>query len=201
MRSDDECRADGNGEHGIALVVTLMVTLLLAALAGALIPIVSAETRIAANHRRAAQCLYAAEAALAWSMQQLRDERAISARVGSVPRSSFRVGSRWPRLPDGTRWDLEAFTVALRRDGAGPHGAGRGLPWRLHAYGPLSALLPDDPSGGLLTVAVWVADGGGRLVVHAAAVGPAHLHRAVQATLRSSQTGGGLTPVSWVVVR
>jgi hypothetical protein len=59
----------------------------------------------------------------------------------------------------------------------------------------LRALLPRDPTGGLLFVAVWIADDSaeadgdrfrdtnGSLVLHAAAFGPALAHRAVQATL------------------
>ena len=58
--------------RGIALVVTLLALLVLVALTGALIPLTSSETAISAHHRRAAQTLYAAEAALEWALQELQ---------------------------------------------------------------------------------------------------------------------------------
>ena len=192
-------------EWGIALLVTLFVILVLVSMTGALIPLTSTQSRIAANHRRAAQGLYAAEAVLAWTVEELRHVpswRAVS--VGSH-RSSFIVWSRQRRFPDGTVWNLDNVAGELERNGSGPSGAGRGHRWRLYAFGPLDRLVPRDPTGGLLIVAVWVAEVGTlvdvALVLHAAAAGPGHARRAVQATVRRAGVGHQPVVASWALVQ
>ena len=101
----------------------------------------------------------------------------------------------------------------LVRRGAGASGAGRGLGWRLYAHGPLSAILPRDPSLGLVRVAVWLADDpaetdgdplrdtNGVVLLHAAGVGPSLAQRAVQATLRRIAPADRITLASWTLVR
>ena len=200
------------GTRGIALIVTLLALLVLVALTGALIPLTSSETAISAHHRRAAQTLYAAEAVFEWVLQELQSTASWDAVLAGSRRSALWAGSTTRRLAGGATLDLGRLTVELQRRGAGASGAGRGLRWRLYAHGPLSAILPREPSLGLLRVAVWLADDpaetdgdpwrdtNGVVVLHAAGVGPALAQRAVQATLRRP-AAGRITPVSWTLVR
>lgn len=202
-----------SGERGVALVVTLMALLVLVALTGALMPLTSSETAIAANHRLALQMRYAAEAALARAARELEDTASWNDVLAGRQRSAAWDGQTAARLADGALLDLEEAALELGRAGAGRSGAGRGLRWQLYASGALSAVLPRDPSGGLLRTAVWVADdptdgdgdplrdANGALLLHAAAIGPARAQRAVQATL--TRPGPDQRPVitSWTVVR
>ena len=204
--------ADGRQEHGIALVVTMMVVAVLVGITGALIPLTSIETAITANHRRATQAFYAAEAALAWAIQELQGERSWAPVLSGARRSSLWVGGTQHRLADGATWDLAHVEEELQRLGAGAYGAGRGLAWRLYAHGPLDRVLRRESSAGVLFVAVWVADDpaetddapfrdtNGVLMLHVAAVGPSLSHRAVQATLTLSPTRRAVLS-SWALVR
>ena len=179
---------------GIALVVTLMASVVLLAVAGVLVPLATTEVTIAANHRRAVEGLYAAEAALAWTVGELAPSAVWRAARAGNARSRLWVGAPELRLADGARAPLDEQTMALRGDGAGPGGAGRGLRWSLFAHGPLSALLPLPAGYGGWHVAVWLApapgaaapdaaSAGGTIAVHAAALDPGRGHRAVQADL------------------
>ena len=199
--------------RGIALVVTLLALLVLVALTGALIPLTSTETAISAHHRRAVQTLYAAEAALEWALQELQPGDAWDAVLAGSRRSALWAGPTTQRLAGGAMLDLGRVTAELQRRGAGASGAGRGLRWQLYAHGPLSAILPRDPSLGLLRVAVWLADDpaetdgdplrdtNGVMLLHAAAVGPSLAQRAVQASLRRTAAPERITLASWTLVR
>jgi hypothetical protein len=136
--------------RGIALVVTMMVMLMLIALTGALVPLASTETSIGANHRRALQAFYAAEAGVEWAVQELRETADWDDLLTGRARSSLTGPTRWT-FPDGASLDLSAHTVRLERTNA-PE-----LRWGLFAHVPLRRLLPQDPSNGLLFVAVWLA--------------------------------------------
>ena len=186
----------------MALVVTLLVLLVVVGFSGALIPLSSTETAITANHRLAVQTFYAAEAALEWATQELRQTQSWDAVLAGRERSRLWASAPDIRLADGMVLDLRRATDELEHAGAGTSSAGRGLRWQLYAHGPLGRLLPVDPSNGLLFVAVWLADyssphtGGDpqeeandALAVHAAAFGPALAQRAVQATLVRSRIG------------
>ena len=61
-------------ERGIALLLTLMATVLLTALGGALITLTTAETAIASNYRNAVEAFYAAEAGVEYVVQELGDD-------------------------------------------------------------------------------------------------------------------------------
>ena len=173
----------------------MMALLVLVALTGALIPLTSSETAIAANHRLALQMQYAAEAVLERAVRELEDAPSLDDVLAGRRRSTVWDNRAELRLADGAVLDLSVETAVLTSAGAGRSGAGRGLRWRLYAHGPLGAVLPRDPTGGLLHAAVWVADdpadadgdplrdANGILLLHAAAVGPALAQRAVQATL------------------
>ena len=183
---------------GMALLVTMMACLVLVALVGALVPLASTEVSVASNHRRAIEGLYAAEAALEWTVAELASNQArVSWHgvLGGAVRSRFWGTSLQPRLADGSRLSLPDETARLRRDGSGEYGAGRGLAWRLFAHGSLSGIVTVPAGYPEWMLAVWVAvdaadadgdpqrDSNDAVVAHAAAFGPARAHRALQATL------------------
>ena len=176
---------------GMALVATLMASVVLLAITGVLVPLASTEVTIAANHRRAIQGLYAAEAALAWAVAELASPSVWLAALAGGARSGMWAGTPELRLADGSRIRLDAQTAALRRDGSGSGGAGRGLAWSLFAHGPLAGVVPLPAGYGPWHVAVWLAPESGppaahargMVAVHAAAFDPGRGHRAVQADL------------------
>lgn len=191
----------------------MMALLMLVALTGALVPLTTSETAIAANHRLALQALYAAEAALERAVRELEAAPSWDDVLAGRQRPTDWGGQVATRLADGALLDLQAATDALAQDGAGRSGAGRGLRWRLYAHGPLTAVLARDPSGGLLHAAVWIADdahdadgdplrdANGALALHAAAFGPALGQRAVQATLLRPAPDQRPVVTAWTIVR
>lgn len=213
--------ADGTGERGIALIVTMMAALLLVALSGVLAPLAMIETAVDVNHRRSVQALYAAGAALELAAAELGSLPDWNGVLNGGIRSAFRNGALAPAMPNGDRIDLAAVTGRLRSDGAGASGAGRGLEWRLFAHGPLGAWVPIPAGYGPWLVAVWIADdamdpdpdreldGNDAIVAHAAAFGPRRAARAVQATLfrQTASPPPAVGPVarvrlvSWRIVR
>ena len=199
--------------RGAALIVTMLALLMLVALTGALIPLTSSETAIAANQRLAMQSLYAAEAVLERAIRELEAAPSWDDVLAGRRRATVWDNRTARTLADGAVLDLDAATDALARSGAGASRAGRGLRWRLYAHGPLGAVLPQDPTGGLLHAAVWVADDpadadgdplrdtNGVLVLHAAAIGPALAQRAVQATLTRPAPDQRPVVTAWTIVR
>jgi hypothetical protein len=199
--------------RGAALIVTLMAMLVLMALTGALIPLTTSETAIAANHRLALQQLYAAEAVLERAIRELEALPSWDSVLAGRRRAALWDNRTTRQLAGGAVLDLDAATAALERAGAGASRAGRGLRWRLYAHGPLGAVLPRDPSGGLLHTAVWIADdaadpdgdpltdANGTVVLHAAAIGPALAQRAVQATLARPAAAERPHVTAWTIVR
>ena len=180
--------------EGIALVVTLMASVVLLAFAGVLVPLASTEVTIAANHRRAVEGLYAAEAALEWTVGELAPSSVWRAALAGGARSRLWAGAPELRLADGSRVRLDERTASLRDDGAGPDEAGRGLDWSLFAHAPLAGLVPLPAGYGEWYVAVWLApapgaagrhaaNADGTIAVHAAAFDSGRGHRAVQADL------------------
>ena len=211
----------GSRERGIALIATMMAALLLVALAGVLAPLAMIETAVGVNHRRSVQALYAAEGALEMASAELGSIPDWSTVLNGSARSAFRSGALVRTMPDGARIDLPAVAGRLRSRGAGAGSAGRGLEWRLFAYGPLNAWAPVPAGYGPWLVAVWIADDAADpdpdrerdandvVVAHAAAFGPRGAERAVQATLvrRTVSPTPSAPPVSrvrlvsWRIVR
>ncbi|MCY4078280.1 MAG: hypothetical protein OXH04_22940 [Acidobacteria bacterium] len=204
---------------GIALVVALMASVVLLGVVGVLVPLATTEVTIAAHHRRAVEGLYAAEAALAWTVGELAPAPAWRAALAGR-RSGLWAGAPEFRLADGSRILLDQRTAALRRDGAGPGRAGRGLPWSLFGHGTLDGLMPLPAGYGEWRVAVWlasepgssngdVAEPGRALAVHAAAFDAGLGHRAVQADLvrlvpplpAEDAAAGFVQVLSWRIVR
>jgi hypothetical protein len=160
-------------EQGIALLMTVMVLLLLSALAVALVLTSSIETGISANYRRSIEALFAAEAGLDRAVSDLRACSDWNGILQGLSTSTFVDGpDTGVRMrPDGGSIDLSRLTnlancnrptactdaelnevTAIR-----PWGANNPR-WRLYAWGPLSALLPPGSARSLFYVVVWVAD-------------------------------------------
>lgn len=144
-------------EHGIAMIIAMMAMLLMSALGIALVLTTSSETMIAGNFANGSEALYAADAAVERSMEdiltvpdwnKLLDGSTQSAFVDGAP-----SGSR--SLPDGSAIDLtQAINMANCQKvtdcssadmdavtGERPW-ATNNPRWKLYAYANLKDLLP-----------------------------------------------------------
>ena len=160
-------------ETGVALVIALLCLSLMTALSMALMLNTTTETRIVANRQRGAAALYAAEAALDHSVQELGARAGWDAVLDGTARSAFTDGAAAGarRLPDGRALDLTRATNRVRCGKPGnctdaeldavtderPWGANNPR-WQLYASGPLDALLPAGSLTSGAYVVVWVAD-------------------------------------------
>jgi hypothetical protein len=146
------------GEDGVALIVAMMAVLLLSALGFALVMTTSTESMIASNYRSGEEALYAADAALERSMDDLLTVADWNTLLTGATRSAFIDGPpSGPRtLSDGTTFRLEAI-VNMANCGKGascspadiignatgdrPWEADNPV-WQLYAYGPINDLVP-----------------------------------------------------------
>jgi hypothetical protein len=167
-------------ERGVALIVALLASLVLSALALSLLVTASTELLIAGNYRDGVEALHAADAALERTLPDIALVSDWTALLGSpddvvsAVAASFGDTVRSVGMVDGRTLDLAkttnllncpqvfppvatACTAAQMDYSAGDRPWGSNNPrWRLYARGRLSALLPgiDSP----LYVAVWIAD-------------------------------------------
>src|SRR5262245_6827423 len=180
-------------DAGSALVAALLASALLAALGQGLVMLTNTEQGIAANRHAAVETLYAADAALAAVLPELRRNADFNGVLSGAVRSAFVEGTTSPALPSGGTMDLDALTAALQAGSASnPWGANNSV-WRLFAYGPLQALGSNVRSESY--VAVWVADDPAEtdgnasvdtnrtILVRAEAFGPHRSRRAILATV------------------
>jgi type IV pilus assembly PilX-like protein len=205
----------------MAIIVALTATLLMSALGAALILTSSSEALIAANFRNAQEGLYAADAALERSMDDLGTVPDWNVILDGSTRSAFVDGapSGVRTLADGSLLDLgetvnmtncrkptpcsasELTAITATR----PWGANNPV-WRMFAYGPLSSLLPAGTIDSLYYVIVMVADdpnpGTGVLVVRAEAFGPRGTHQVIESAVgRPEPDRAGIRVLSWRLVR
>ncbi len=164
---------DAGREHGAALIVAMMATLLMTALGLALVLTTTSETMIARNFRAAGEGLYAADAGIERALADLAGASDWNALLAGGVRSTFvdgaPVGTR--TLADGSVVDLQALTNLANCQRAGacsnadmdavtadrPWGANNPR-WRLYAYGWLDGVLPSGTIGSRYYVVVYVAD-------------------------------------------
>jgi hypothetical protein len=160
-------------ERGSALVISLMAMLLLSALGLALVMTTTTETKIAANYTSSQEALYAADAAIERTMQDVLTVADWNAMLAGTARSAFVDGA-----PGGTRTIPGGFTLNLTEATnlmncdkvAGcttsemnlntedrPWGANNPR-WQLFAYGPVNSILPSNTLNSNLYLVVWVAD-------------------------------------------
>jgi hypothetical protein len=153
---------DGRRADGMVLVVVLFATLLVSALAAALVATSSSEVMIAANFRRSLEARHAADGAAERAMADLAPLADWDSVLGGAVRSTFVDGLPFGArlLPDGSRVDpsqvrnlancrkvascSSAEMDALTADR--PWGANNPR-WQPYAYGRLADVL-SNPGGG-----------------------------------------------------
>jgi hypothetical protein len=160
-------------ENGMALIVALMALLLLSALGAALTLTTSTETLISANFRNAGEGLYAADAVVERTMDDLLTvpdwdkllDGSLQSGFIDGPPTGVRV------LPDGSNIDLvqavnmancnhvgtctDAELNAITRERPWATNNPR---WRLYAYGNIADLLPNSTINSAYYAMVMVAD-------------------------------------------
>jgi len=160
-------------EHGVALVVAMMATLLMSALGLALVLTTTSESMIARNFRVAGEGRYAAEAGIERALVDLAAAPDWNAALAGGLRSTFVDGAPFGTrtLADGTAIDLaelgnlagcqrtspcsDADLDAVTADR--PWGVNNPR-WQLYAYGWLDGVLPSGTLGSRYYVVVYVGD-------------------------------------------
>jgi hypothetical protein len=208
-------------EDGIALLIAIMATLLLTALGGAMVLTTTAETIIAANFRRGAEELYAADAGLERVIDELRSVPDWNALRLGVARSSFVDGapSGLRTLPDGSTIDLSQIVnlancekTALCTD-AEMNAVTRDRPWAaanprwvLTGHAPLGVLLAAGVGNSTIYLVILAAASPGpanpaleTVALRAEAFGSRGGHKVVEAAV--ARTDAGVRVLSWRTVR
>jgi hypothetical protein len=160
-------------QDGLALVVALMVTVLMSALASALSLIAASELMIAANFRRSQEALYAADAAVQLAAADLTTLVDWGPVLGGVAPGLFADGPPGGKrtLDDGTELDLtelqnlancgqvESCTDLQLDMATAERPWGRNNPrWKLYLYGKFQDLLQTPAINCACYVVVLVAD-------------------------------------------
>src|SRR5688572_9008416 len=147
-----------SNERGIALILVMMTMTLFGVLAGSLALVALTETAVAANHRDAADALYAAEAAVEFVLQEIARIEDWTEVVAAPGQSSFVDGEpAGVRRVGAANIDLSQATVDVSAAATPPAGAVAG-PSVLHAFGRFSDLVPAARPASGTYVAVWLAD-------------------------------------------
>ena len=158
-------------ESGIALIISLMAMLFMLALGSALMMSTATETKIANNFRNSSEALYAADAGLERSMDDLLTIPDWNSMLSGAATSAFIDGAPGNRaLADGTTLDLNevlAFAncqkltcsssdiIAVTNER--PWGVNNPQ-WQLFAYGPLDDMIPTSTINSPFYVVVMVGD-------------------------------------------
>jgi hypothetical protein len=161
-------------EHGIAMVIAMMAMLLMSALGIALVMTTSSETMIAGNFSNSSEALYAADAAVERSMEDILTVPDWNKLLDGSTQSAFVDGapSGARTLPDGSTIDLtEALNMAncqkvatcsnaeMDASTAERPWATNNPRWKLYSYSKLIDLLPaTDTINSSYYVLVMVAD-------------------------------------------
>jgi hypothetical protein len=158
----------------VALIVAMMAVLLLSALGFALVMTTSTESMIASNYRSGEEALYAADAALERSMDDLLTVADWNTLLTGATRSAFIDGPpSGPRtLSDGTTFRLEEILnmancgkvtscsptdITGNATGDRPWEADNPV-WQLYAYGPINDLVPTNSINSPYYVVVLLGD-------------------------------------------
>jgi hypothetical protein len=199
-------RRERVSERGVALLLALVTTALLTALAASLLIATSAETLISGSYRASAEAFYAADAALERAIHELSllpDWTPVLLAPPSNVLGSFDDGSGVATAPDGRPIPVSALTIERQAesDARGNFGPDRPL-WRLYAHASLQSILPPGAIAPPAYVLVWVQDDGGDgdgdpakdsngiVLVSAEAYGPGGARRRVEASIGRVAPGG-----------
>jgi hypothetical protein len=165
----------------MALIAALLCTMMLLALGGALTMTAVTETQSAGSQDLGREALHAAEATAERAIDDLAGMADWSGALDGSVRSAFTDGPpAGTRTIDGTLLDLDALTADLN-GWSGSDGV-----WRLFAYAPLRALLPDAAVASRMYGVAWVSAAAaqpGAVVVMAHAFGPLGVRRMVAITV------------------
>jgi Tfp pilus assembly protein PilX len=160
-------------EDGIAVVIALMAMLLMTALGLALVMTTTSETKIAANYRDSQEALYAADAGLERSMEDILTVPDWNKLLDGSTQSAFIDGppSGARTLADGTQLDLTQVvnmancekvttcSVADMNANTGSRRWGLNNPrWQLYAYNSINNMLPTGTVNSPYYVVVLVGD-------------------------------------------
>ena len=158
-------------DRGVALVATLLIMMLLSALALSLTMVTSTEERVADAYETRSETFYAADAAFELAIRELGRVLDWSRVLDGSTTSTFIDGQMsshdWPDKVARTSAEATALVTCHKkactsadmdeRTAERPWGANNPR-WRLFAYGPLANLSATAAVDSAVYVAVWVAD-------------------------------------------
>ena len=171
-----------DGERGVALVLALLTMLLMTALGMSLMLTTASESMVTANYRDGIEAMYAADAGIERTMQDLLTVADWNTALGSADgitagvTSGFFGDSLTPSLADGRTLDLVKATNAVNCPQVSPPTTsactlaqmdlttaerpwGTNNPrWRLYAHGTVADFVPTGTVNSPFYVVVWVAD-------------------------------------------
>jgi Tfp pilus assembly protein PilX len=166
-------RIDRAGERGAALVVALMATMLLSALGLALVLTTTTETKITGNYVHAQEAMYAADAAIERTVQDVLTVPDWNNMLSGAQRSAFVDGppSGTRTLPNGAVIDLAEATNMINCGKLTTcsvtemNTTTEDRPWALNnpryqlfAYGPSNNFIETGTLNSPFYIIVWVAD-------------------------------------------
>lgn len=184
-------------ETGSVLLLTLVFTTALMAIAAGLMSLANTEGTLTSNFSASVQVLAGAESVAELVVADLAARDSWTDVVSGGERAAFADGTLLPLASWHERLDLGSLTRALQRhtNAQSPWGVDTPV-WRLFAWGPIESLAPGGaPRDGLYLMA-WVADDGadgdgnpssdanGVVVVRAQALGQRGAGRTVQVILK-----------------
>ena len=171
MKPGDRSLKPISDEHGVALIVALLVMVLLSALGLSLTMVTSTEERIAASYRDGNEAFYAADAALERAVQELALvpdwNRVLDGSVTSLFVDAQASFGPWPdpsarNSAEATalvRCGKTSCTVADLAASTPERPWGANNPrWQLFAWGPVANMSPSGAANSRIYVAAWVAD-------------------------------------------
>jgi hypothetical protein len=203
-------------ERGTALVLALLATTLLSALGAAMTVSANMETSIGSTFREDRELAYAAEAAVARALQDVRLSTQWNAILTGAQLSSFLDPMTVPWLPSGGTLDVPAATSRLQAATNTLFGSGSAPQWRVFASGRLADVAGQGALESRAYLVAWVADDPSEtdgnpfadtndtLVVRGEAVGSGGRTRALEVTVtRAGVPRGqaGLSITSWREVK
>jgi hypothetical protein len=199
-------------DAGAALLLTLLVTVLLAALGRGLITLGDTEAALAYNHRAAGEVRYAADAALERALGEIGSVASWTDLLTGLRRSPLYASSTTPALPWGTLLDIAALTTEVQGESDAVAVWGLNNPsWRVYASGSLDAAAGSILPAAAAYLVVWVADDPAEtdnnpwadtneiVLLHGLAVNAPGMRSAAQVT--AQRTGGVIRILAWRRVR
>jgi hypothetical protein len=198
------------GERGSALFLTLILVVLLGAVAAVAVLAGQSETVLSANFREGNEALYVADGALNRAITDLTALPDWTLVLSGVATSSFIDGPATGAKPmpaGGTAMLCcggSSWTADLQLRGTGAGGWGADTPqWQIYSWGPAGGWLTPTRIHSVFYTVVWAADdpsdgdgnpsidSNGTIALVALSIGPRGAHRAVQALVQRVPLAGG----------